>query len=57
MASEAPDPQNLKSWQDAFQYPIPTVRRVDQELRRDIETNKERLRALVGSVHLPLKSG
>lgn len=48
MAPEAPDPHSLKSWQDAFQYPIPTVRRVEQELRRDIASNKEKLRALVG---------
>ncbi|CAG8896592.1 unnamed protein product [Penicillium egyptiacum] len=49
MAPEAPDPSSLKSWQDAFQYPIPTVRRVEQELRRDISSNKEKLRALVGT--------
>ncbi|BCR88954.1 uncharacterized protein ACHE_50152A [Aspergillus chevalieri] len=48
MAS-GPDPQSLKSWEDAFQYPIPTVRRVEQELRRDIASNKEKLRALVGT--------
>ncbi|KAK1149850.1 hypothetical protein N8T08_003406 [Aspergillus melleus] len=49
MASDGPDPQSLKTWQDAFQYPIPTVRRVEQELRRDIASNKEKLRALVGT--------
>ncbi|KAE8372827.1 Vps51/Vps67-domain-containing protein [Aspergillus bertholletiae] len=49
MASDGPDPQSLNSWQDAFQYPIPTVRRVEQELRRDIASNKEKLRALVGT--------
>ncbi|KAJ5545483.1 hypothetical protein N7535_006131 [Penicillium sp. DV-2018c] len=49
MAPEAPDPQSLKSWHDAFQYPIPTVRRVEQELRRDIASNREKLRALVGT--------
>ncbi|PLB41134.1 uncharacterized protein BDW47DRAFT_100554 [Aspergillus candidus] len=49
MASAGPDSQSLKSWQDAFQYPIPTVRRVEQELRRDIASNKEKLRALVGT--------
>ncbi|KAL4967358.1 uncharacterized protein BDV14DRAFT_169867 [Aspergillus stella-maris] len=49
MAADGPDPQNLKAWQDAFQYPIPTVRRVEQELRRDIASNKEKLRALVGT--------
>ncbi|KAL4918070.1 hypothetical protein BDW62DRAFT_182283 [Aspergillus aurantiobrunneus] len=49
MAPDGPDPQSLKAWQDAFQYPIPTVRRVEQELRRDIASNKEKLRALVGT--------
>ncbi|KAL4793444.1 hypothetical protein BDV19DRAFT_366435 [Aspergillus venezuelensis] len=49
MASDGPDPKSLKAWQDAFQYPIPTVRRVEQELRRDIASNKEKLRALVGT--------
>ncbi|KAJ9267090.1 hypothetical protein DTO212C5_6155 [Paecilomyces variotii] len=48
-AAETPDPQSLKSWQEAFQYPVPTVRRVEQELRRDIASNKEKLRALVGT--------
>ncbi|KAL4872066.1 hypothetical protein BDV12DRAFT_5931 [Aspergillus spectabilis] len=48
MTSDGFDLQSLKSWQDAFQYPIPTVRRVEQELRRDITSNKEKLRALVG---------
>ncbi|KAL4776080.1 hypothetical protein BDW60DRAFT_177691 [Aspergillus nidulans var. acristatus] len=49
MASDGPDPQSLKTWEDAFQYPIPTVRRLEQELRRDIASNKEKLRALVGT--------
>ncbi|KKK14286.1 hypothetical protein AOCH_003255 [Aspergillus ochraceoroseus] len=49
MALDGPDPQSLKSWQDAFQYPIPTVRRVEQELRRDVASNKEKLRAFVGT--------
>lgn len=50
MASDGPDPQSLKTWEDAFQYPIPTVRRLEQELRRDVASNKEKLRALVGYV-------
>lgn len=53
MTAQSPEPQHLKSWQDAFQFPIPTVRRVEQELRRDIANNKEKLRALVGLVELP----
>ncbi|CRG86250.1 Conserved oligomeric Golgi complex subunit 1 [Talaromyces islandicus] len=49
MATDTPDPQNLKSWQEAFQYPIPTVRKVEQELRRDIASNREKLRSMVGT--------
>jgi hypothetical protein len=48
MASNAPDPQKLKSWKEAFQYPISSVRRVEQQLRQDISSNKDKLRALVG---------
>ncbi|KAK2803850.1 hypothetical protein FQN50_006858 [Emmonsiellopsis sp. PD_5] len=48
MAADVPDAQSLKSWQEAFQHPIPTVRRVEQELRRDITSNREKLRSLVG---------
>ncbi|PGH09942.1 hypothetical protein AJ79_05558 [Helicocarpus griseus UAMH5409] len=48
MATDVPDAQTLKSWQEAFQHPIPTVRRVEQELRRDIASNKDKLRSLVG---------
>jgi conserved oligomeric Golgi complex subunit 1 len=51
MATETPDVRNLKSWKDAFQYPIPTVRKVEQELRRDIASNREKLRSLVGYVY------
>ncbi|EED19307.1 conserved hypothetical protein [Talaromyces stipitatus ATCC 10500] len=49
MATETPDTKNLKSWKEAFQYPIPTVRKVEQELRRDIASNREKLRSLVGT--------
>lgn len=52
MATETPDTRDLKSWQEAFQYPIPTVRKVEQELRRDIASNKEKLRSLVGYVFM-----
>lgn len=52
MASDSPDIQSLNTWKDAFQYPIPTVRRVEQELRRDIASNKEKLRSLVGYVSI-----
>lgn len=50
MATDVPDSRSLDSWEEAFQYPIPTVRRVEQELRRDIASNKDKLRSLVGYV-------
>ncbi|KAI9788534.1 MAG: hypothetical protein M1835_002220 [Candelina submexicana] len=49
MAVEAPDPKTLKSWEDAFQYPIPVVRRMEQQLRSDLVANSEKLRTLVGA--------
>ncbi|KAL2373932.1 hypothetical protein RJ035_004065 [Blastomyces gilchristii] len=48
MATDVPDAYSLQSWQEAFQHPIPTVRRVEEELRRDIASNKDKLRSLVG---------
>ena len=48
MTTEAPDPKVFSSWEDAFQYPIPAVRRMEQQLRNDIASNREKLRTLVG---------
>lgn len=48
MATEAPDPRTFKSWEDAFQYPIPVVRKVEQQLRSNAGENREKLRSLVG---------
>lgn len=50
MAVEGPDPKTFKSWEEAFQYPVATVRAMERQLRSDIETNRERLRTLVGCV-------
>ena len=47
-AAEAPDPKTFKSWEDAFHFPVPAVRRLEQQLRNDISSNRERLRTLVG---------
>jgi hypothetical protein len=49
MASEAPDPRNFKSWEDAFQFPIPVVRKLESQLRTNAGDNREKLRSLVGS--------
>jgi para-aminobenzoate synthetase len=50
MATEAPDPRTFQSWEDAFQYPIPTVRKLEQQLRTTADDNREKLRSLVGYV-------
>ncbi|KAL8735054.1 MAG: hypothetical protein Q9181_002968 [Wetmoreana brouardii] len=54
MAAEAPDPKTLGSWEDAFQYPIATVRGMERQLRNDIESNREKLRSLVGASYRDL---
>ena len=46
--TEPPDPKTLESWEDAFQYPIVVVRGMERQLRSEIDSNRERLRSLVG---------
>jgi hypothetical protein len=48
MTAEVPDPRTFQSWEDAFQYPIPTVRKLEQQLRTTADDNREKLRSLVG---------
>ena len=48
MAVEGPDPKSFGSWEDAFQYPVAAVRGMERRLRNDIDSNKEKLRTLVG---------
>lgn len=48
MAAEAPDPRTFKGWEDAFQYPVPVVRKLEQQLRSSADENREKLRSLVG---------
>ena len=50
MTSEGPDPLAFKTWEDAFQYPIPAVRKLEQQLRNHGEDNRHKLRNLVGYV-------
>ncbi|KAK2747105.1 hypothetical protein FQN57_002360 [Myotisia sp. PD_48] len=56
MASDMPDAQSLNTWEEAFQYPIPTVRRVERDLRRDAEINRDKLRSFVGVKYRELLS-
>ena len=48
MAAVAPDPRTFKTWEDAFQHPIPVVRKLEQQLRASADENREKLRSLVG---------
>ncbi|KAF7448361.1 Vps51 domain containing protein [Pyrenophora tritici-repentis] len=54
MATEAPDPRTFETWEDAFQYPIPVVRRLEQQLRNNAHDNREKLRSLVGASYRSL---
>ncbi|USP80628.1 hypothetical protein yc1106_07902 [Curvularia clavata] len=49
MATEAPDPRSFQTWEDAFQYPIPVVRKLEHQLRNNADENREKLRSLVGT--------
>lgn len=48
MAAETPDPRTFKTWEDAFQYPIPVVQKLERQLRSHAADNREKLRSLVG---------
>lgn len=52
--TQAPNPREFKSWEDAFQYPVPVVRRLEQQLRSNINENRDKLRSLVGSSYRDL---
>ncbi|KAG8625595.1 hypothetical protein KVT40_005996 [Elsinoe batatas] len=54
MANQAPDPKEFGNWQDAFDYPIPVVRKLEQQLRTNISDNREKVRSLVGSSYRDL---
>ena len=48
MPKITPDAKNLKTCEDAFQLPIPAVRRLEQQLRSNYAANEENLRQLIG---------
>ncbi|KAI4649522.1 hypothetical protein J4E93_003842 [Alternaria ventricosa] len=54
MATETPDPRTFQTWEDAFQYPIPIVRKLEQQLRNNADDNREKLRSLVGASYRSL---
>ncbi|EME85289.1 uncharacterized protein MYCFIDRAFT_150388 [Pseudocercospora fijiensis CIRAD86] len=51
---QPPDPRALGNWEDAFQYPLPVVRNLEQQLRQNIEENRQKLRSLVGTSYRDL---
>ncbi|KAF2016367.1 hypothetical protein BU24DRAFT_370277 [Aaosphaeria arxii CBS 175.79] len=56
MASETDDPRTFQTWEDAFQYPVPVVRKLEQQLRSNGSENREKLRSLVGASYRDLLS-
>lgn len=56
MTSEAIDLAALESWQEAFKYPLGTTRHIEQRLRTEIASNRDRLRTLVGYISLNQRS-
>ena len=48
MVAKPPDRESLKTWDDAFQHPIPTVRQLEKQLRSELANDQEKLRVLVG---------
>jgi hypothetical protein len=56
MASEVIDLATLESWQEAFKYPVGTTRHIEQRLRTEIASNRDRLRTLAGYISLIQRS-
>ncbi|KAJ9665455.1 hypothetical protein H2201_004533 [Coniosporium apollinis] len=54
MTTGNPDPRNLNTWEDAFRYPIPVVRKLEQQLRKHDSENRAKLRSLVGASYRDL---
>ncbi|KAI7691119.1 hypothetical protein KC322_g11376, partial [Hortaea werneckii] len=54
MANQLPDPRDFNTWEDAFQYQLPVVRKLEQQLRRNINENRSKLRSLVGASYRDL---
>ena len=50
-ATQAPNPREFTSADQAFAYPLPVVRKLEQQLRSSIADNKDKLRSLVGAAY------
>ncbi|KAF2491293.1 hypothetical protein BU16DRAFT_529846 [Lophium mytilinum] len=54
MTNEAPDPRSFNTWEDAFQFPVPVIRKLELQLRANANENREKLRTLVGASYRDL---
>ena len=54
MAAIPPVPSTLQSWEEAFNHPLPVVRKMESQLRTQISDNQTRLRSLVGTSYRDL---
>ena len=54
MAAIPPTPSTLQSWEEAFNHPLPVVRKLESQLRTHISENQTKLRSLVGTSYRDL---
>ncbi|KAM0710785.1 hypothetical protein Q7P35_001523 [Cladosporium inversicolor] len=54
MAAMPPTPSTLQSWEEAFNHPLPVVRKLESQLRTHISDNQTKLRSLVGTSYRDL---
>jgi hypothetical protein len=54
MVADSIDPGSFKGWEEAFQHPIPGVRKFEQRLRSHAEENGQKLRTIVGASYRDL---
>ncbi|GAB7327013.1 hypothetical protein MBLNU13_g10955t1 [Cladosporium sp. NU13] len=54
MAAIPPAPSTLQSWEEAFNHPLPVVRKMESQLRTQISDNQTKLRSLVGTSYRDL---
>lgn len=54
MATIPPTPSTLGSWEEAFNHPLPVVRKLESQLRTQISDNQNKLRSLVGASYRDL---
>lgn len=54
MAAIPPTPSTIRSWEEAFNHPLPVVRKLESQLRTQISENQNKLRSLVGTSYRDL---